>query len=146
MGACRSVLLGLALVAAAVPVSAASTAPPLERASIAEIEAAMAAGRLTSEQLVRFYLDRIARLDRAGPGLHAVIAVNPDALAQARTLDAERRAGRVRGPLHGVPILLKDNIETADRMATTAGSLALAANVTGHDAAPGGAAAGGRAR
>ena len=138
VSACRSVLLGMTLLAAAAPASgapASGATPPLERASIAEIDAAMAAGRLTSEQLVRFYLDRIARLDRGGPGLHAVIAVNPDALAKARALDAERRAGHVRGPLHGVPILLKDNIETADRMATTAGSLALAANVTGHDAA-----------
>ena len=123
--------LGAGLLLAASPASA---APPLERASIADLDAAMASGQLSSEQLVRFYLDRIARLDRAGPGLHAVIAINPDAIAQARALDAERRAGHVRGPLHGVPILLKDNIETADRMATTAGSLALAANVTGHDA------------
>ena len=112
----------------------ATPTPPLEHASIADIDIAMANGSLTSEQLVRFYLTRIARLDRAGPGLHAVIARNPDAIAQARALDAERRAGHVRGPLHGVPILLKDNIETADRMATTAGSMALAANVTGHDA------------
>ena len=115
--------------------SCATPVPPLERASISDVDAAMAAGQLTSEQLVRFYLDRIARLDRAGPRLRAVISVNPDAIAEARALDAERRAGHVRGPLHGVPILLKDNIETADRMPTTAGSLALAANVTGHDAA-----------
>ena len=64
-------------------------------------------------------------MDRKGPTLRSVIALNPDALAQARALDAERKAGRVRGPLHGVPILIKDNIETADPMPTTAGSLAL---------------------
>ena len=117
------------------PSLAAGAPPPLERASIADLDAAMARGELTSEQLVRFYLDRIARLDRSGPSLHAVIALNPDALAQARALDGERRGGHVRGPLHGVPILVKDNIETADRnVATTAGSLALIANVTGRDA------------
>ena len=126
--------LGLVSVAASRVEAASPPSTGLERASIAEIDAAMAGGRLTSEQLTRFYLDRIARLDRAGPGLHAVLALNPDALAQARALDAERRAGHVRGPLHGVPILIKDNIETADKMATTAGSLALAQNVTGRDA------------
>ena len=127
----------LAVLAAATLLAApswAAPAPPLERASIADIAAAMANGSLTSEQLVRFYLDRISRLDGAGPGLHAVIALNPDAIAEARALDDERRSGHVRGPLHGVPVLLKDNIETADRMATTAGSLALAGNVTGRDA------------
>ena len=126
-----SLAAALACVGGADPAFA---APAPDRASIAELEAAMTAGQLSSEQLVRFYLDRIARLDRAGPGLHAVLALNPDALAQARALDAERRAGHVRGPLHGVPILIKDNIETADRMATTAGSLALAQNFAGRDA------------
>ena len=134
--AARALLAAWLSAVAALQGAPSSAAPmaPLERASIADIEAAMTGGQLTSEQLVRFYLDRIARLDRVGPGLHAVIAVNPDVIAQARELDAERRAGHVRGPLHGVPILLKDNIETADRMATTAGSLALVANFTGHDA------------
>ena len=109
--------------------------PPLDRASIAELEVLMGSGQLTAEALTRFYLDRIARLDRSGPSLHAVIALNPDALAQARALDKDRRAGRLRGPLHGVPILVKDNIETADRdVPTTAGSLALIDNVTGRDA------------
>ncbi|WP_174300952.1 amidase [Caulobacter sp. S45] len=131
----RPGLAGLAAGLLVAAHSANAAPPPLERASIAEIDAAMADGRLTAEQLVRFYLDRIARLDRGGPGLHAVISLNPEALLQARALDAERRSGHVRGPLHGVPILLKDNIETADRTPTTAGSLALAANVTGHDAA-----------
>ncbi len=106
---------------------------PLERASIAELQQAMATGRLSAEQLTRFYLDRIARMDRAGPSLHAIIALNPNALADARALDAERKRKGPRGPLHGVPILIKDNIETADPMATTAGSLALAANRTGRD-------------
>jgi amidase len=103
-------------------------------ASAAEQQAAMAEGRLTSEALVRASLARIAQMDRAGPKLNAVLALNPHALADARRLDAERKAGRVRGPLHGVPILIKDNIESADGTATTAGSLALAANLTGRDA------------
>lgn len=102
--------------------------------SISELQAEMAAGRMTSERITRAYLARIEAIDRRGPALHSVIAVNPDAIAQARTLDAERKAGRVRGPLHGVPILLKDNIESADPMATTAGSLALSDNITGRDA------------
>ena len=100
----------------------------------AEQQAAMQAGTLTSEALVRDYLARIAALDKAGPRLNAIIAINPHALADARKLDAERKAGHVRGPLHGIPILLKDNIESDDGTATTAGSLALKDNVTGRDA------------
>ncbi len=103
---------------------------PIEEASIADLAAALAAGRATSVQLVEAYLERIAALDRAGPELRAVIETNPDAIEIAAALDRERAAGRARGPLHGIPILLKDNIETADRMRTTAGSLAL------HDARP----------
>jgi len=118
---------------AAAPPAAARTAV-VEEQSIEQVQAAMTAGRATSVELTRAYLSRIAALDRRGPTLRSVIALNPDALAQAKALDAERRAGRVRGPLHGVPVLIKDNVETADRIATTAGSLALAANVSGRDA------------
>ncbi|HEY2752769.1 amidase [Phenylobacterium sp.] len=103
-------------------------------ASGAEQQEAMAAGTLTSEALVRDYLARISALDRGGPKLNSVIALNPHALADARKLDAERKAGHVRGPLHGIPVLLKDNIEADDGVATTAGSLALKDNVTGRDA------------
>ena len=103
-------------------------------ASAGQQQAAMTDGRATSEQLVAAYLERIERIDRSGPKLNAVIAVNRHALADARRLDAERKAGKVRGPLHGVPILLKDNIESADGTATTAGSLALAANVPQREA------------
>ena len=118
-----------------------SCAPPstpagynVEEKSIAELQDDMTSGTVTSEQLVQAYIDRINRIDRTGPSLNSVITLNPDALAQARSLDAERRTGNVRGPLHGVPILVKDNIETADNMATTAGSLALADNITHRDA------------
>lgn len=107
---------------------------PVIEKSIAELQADMTVGRTTSEAITRAYRARIARLDHAGPNIRSVLQLNPDAVAAARALDAERRAGRVRGPLHGVPILIKDNIETSDPMATTAGSLALSGNVTGRDA------------
>lgn len=94
----------------------------------------MASGRTTSAALVRFYLARIQALDRQGPSLHAIIAVNPDALAAAQALDEKRRSGARPGLLYGVPVLIKDNIETEDRMPTTAGSYALANNFAVHDA------------
>ncbi len=97
----------------------------LEEITIAELGAMMASGELSAERLTRQYLDRIDALDRRGPSLRSIIEVNPDALRIARARDAERRSGRVRGPLHGIPIVLKDNIDTRDRMLTTAGSLAL---------------------
>ncbi len=103
-------------------------------ASIARLAADMAAGTVTSAALVEAYRARIEAIDRAGPGLRSVICLNPKAFDEARAMDAERRAGRVRGPLHGVPLLIKDNIETGDGTATTAGSLALKDNVTGRDA------------
>jgi len=128
----RPVLLA-ALLAAAMPAPVLAKTQVEER-SIADLQAAMTAGRESSAAITRAYLDRIARMDRKGPTLRSVIAINPDALAQARALDAERKAGRVRGPLHGVPILIKDNVETADAMPTTAGSLALKDNLTRRDA------------
>ncbi|MGB4977103.1 MAG: amidase family protein, partial [Anaerolineae bacterium] len=93
--------------------------------TIQELQARMAAGTLTSRGLVEMYLARIAAIDRQGPTLNAIIEINPDALAIAAALDAERRQSGARGPLHGIPILLKDNIDTGDQMQTTAGSLAL---------------------
>lgn len=106
----------------------------VEEATIADLQAQLAAGRLTSVQLTEAYLARIAALDRAGPRLNSIIELNPDALALAAERDAERRAGRVRGPLHGIPVLVKDNIDTADRMQTTAGSLALVGQKVPRDA------------
>ncbi|HXQ31060.1 MAG TPA: amidase [Steroidobacteraceae bacterium] len=94
--------------------------------SLGELQAALTSGEITSASLTLGYFARIERLDRRGPALRAVLAQNPDALTAARALDAERRAGRSRGPLHGIPLLLKDNIESNDPLATTAGSLALA--------------------
>ena len=97
--------------------------------SIAQLRDAQTQRQVTSLALVEAYLARIDQLDRRGPALRSVIATNPSARDQARALDAERAAGKLRGPLHGIPILVKDNIETADPMPTTAGSLALADNV-----------------
>ncbi len=129
----RSTLFALALTLSACA-PAAGPRYEVEEKSIAELQADMTAGVVTSEQLVEAYLARIARIDEAGPGLNSVLSLNPNAVADARALDQERAQGRVRGPLHGVPILIKDNIETADPLATTAGSLALADNLTHRDA------------
>ena len=97
----------------------------LDEATIADLQKRMASGEDSARSLTEKYLARIEAIDRQGPALRAVLEINPDALAIAERLDAERKAGKVRGPLHGIPILLKDNIGTADRMKTTAGSLAL---------------------
>ena len=97
----------------------------LDEITIGALQEAMAEGKYTARSVVELYLRRIDALDRAGPVLRSVLELNPDALSNAATLDAERRAGKVRGPLHGIPVLLKDVIDTADRMHTTAGSLAL---------------------
>jgi len=102
--------------------------------SLADLAAAMAAGHTSAARLVALYTKRIERLDRAGPRLASVIELNPDAPAIAKALDAERRRKGPRGPLHGMPILVKDNIDTADRMLTTAGSLALADTRPAEDA------------
>src|SRR5512140_3890802 len=101
----------------------------LEETTVAELQNAMAAGRMTARSITQQYLDRIDDLDRKGPTLRHVIETNPDALATADALDRERKSGRVRGPLHGIPILIKDNIDTADKMTTTAGSYALAGSI-----------------
>jgi amidase len=99
--------------------------PPIEEATVAELRAAMDAGRVSAVGLVEHYLARIEALDRNGPTLRAVIEVNPDARSLAQALDAGRQAQGARGSLHGIPVLLKDNIDTGDQMLTTAGSLAL---------------------
>jgi amidase len=121
---------------------AAQTEPPriarmavqVEEKSIPELAAMLKSGALSSEELVRAYIDRIEALDRKGPMLNSVIAVMPGAIEEARLRDAERKAGKLRGPLHGIPILVKDNIEAKGPVPTTAGSTALLANVTDRDA------------
>jgi amidase len=106
----------------------------LEEATIADLGRRMADGERTSREITELYLDRFEAVDRQGPTLRSVIETNPDALGIAEELDRERAAGNVRGPLHGVPILLKDNIATADRNTTTAGSLALEGSIPPRDA------------
>lgn len=106
----------------------------LEEATIEQLQSAMKSGQFTARSLVEKYLKRIDEVDRRGPAINSVIEVNPDALAIAGELDKERKAGRVRSPLHGIPILIKDNIDTADRMMTTAGSLALVGSRPSRDA------------
>ena len=113
------------------------TAPasyPVEEKSIGDLGAAMASGEASSAAITQAYIDRIAALDDRGPQLNAVIALLPGAMAEARLRDAERAAGRVRGPMHGIPVIVKDNIETTGPVPTTAGSFALENNVTHRDA------------
>jgi amidase len=105
----------------------------VEEATIAELQAGMHAGKFTARSLLEKYLARIEEVDKRGPAINAVIEVNPDARAIADALDQERQATGARGPLHGIPILIKDNIDTADRMTTTAGSLALAGSIPPRD-------------
>jgi len=97
----------------------------LDEITVADLQAGMVSGKHTAQSLVEKYFSRIQALDKSGPGVNSVIELNPDASSIAADLDRERRAGKVRGPLHGIPVLIKDNIDTADQMQTTAGSLAL---------------------
>ena len=103
---------------------------PVEQ-SMAALQSALSSGSVTSEALTALYLERIARFDHHGPEYRSVLALNPNAIAMARALDGERKARKLRGPLHGIPIILKDNIETSDPIATTAGSYALARSKRG---------------
>jgi amidase len=112
----------------------ASSAVLVEELTIGELGEGLSSGRFTSSLLVQSYLDRIEALDHRGPMLHAMIETNPEAIELANALDAERRAGKVRGPLHGIPIIVKDNIGTADKMHTSAGSFALATSIAPADA------------
>src|SRR5437773_1316321 len=119
VGACAVALVS------AQPQPVSTPAFDLEEATVGELQTRMQTGEDTSRTLVDKYLARIQAVDRLGPGLRSVLEINPDAQTIADSLDAERKSGRVRGPLHGIPILIKDNVATHDRMMTTAGSLAL---------------------
>ncbi len=135
VGASTAMAIGAALPRLAGGSTDGSSAPAaIEERTIADLSGGMQSGADTARSLVQQYLDRIAAHDRIGPALHYVIETNPDALAIADARDADRRAGRLRGPLHGIPVLVKDNIDTADRMTTTAGSLALEGSIAAHDA------------
>ncbi|MGO4818893.1 amidase [Flavobacterium sp. W22_SRS_FP1] len=106
----------------------------LNEETISSLREKLSSGTYSSEQLVRMYLDRIESVDKNGHKLNAVIEINSDAIALAKAMDLEMKSGKSRGPLHGIPILIKDNIDTGDKMQTTAGSLALAGNVASSDA------------
>lgn len=127
----RRIVLGVLLMTGIVPLS---LAREWHNETLPEIVAGLESGEVTSVQLVQQYLVRIEQLDRSGPMLNAVLSVNPQALQDAKRMDALRTQGKVKGALHGVPILLKDNIESKDPLPTTAGSLALKDNQTGRDA------------
>jgi amidase len=106
----------------------------LDESSITELQQGLQSGKYTSKSLVEKYTDRINDVDKKGPTLRSVIELNPDAESIAAALDRERKERGARGPLHGIPMLLKDNIDTADRMMTTAGSLALVGSKPAQDA------------
>lgn len=106
----------------------------LEETTIAQLQKKMQQGTATSVSITKAYLERIQKMDKQGPHLNTIIEINPDALIIAEGLDKERRQKRIRGPLHGIPVLVKDNINTGDKMMTTAGSLALAGNIVKEDA------------
>ncbi|WP_159469472.1 amidase [Dyadobacter sp. 3J3] len=106
----------------------------LNELTIDDLKNMMETGKESSQSLVKLYLEHIAEIDKKGPGINAIIEINPDAQKIAAELDKERAAGKIRGPLHGIPVLLKDNIDTADKMQTTAGSIALEGNIAKTDA------------
>ena len=107
---------------------------PINEITIFELQKKMKEGEYSSRKITELYLNRIKTIDQSGPLLNSVIEINPDALDIADKMDQERKAGKLRGPLHGIPILIKDNINTGDQMMTTAGSLALKGNVVTKDA------------
>ena len=105
----------------------------MDELSIADLGKMLDKGEVNSRKLVETYLDRIDSIDRNSPGLNSIIELNPEALSIADTLDIERTAIGTRSPLHGIPVILKDNIDTADQMSTTAGSLALEGHIAKQD-------------
>ncbi len=107
---------------------------PLNEATIDELQEKMKNGEYTSKAITELYLKRIEQIDRKGPALNAVIEINPDAISIADDMDKERKAGKLRGQLHGIPVLIKDNIDTGDKMMTTAGSLAMETHTAYKDA------------
>ncbi len=128
------ILVGSLVLAACSKESPPAAETDFEETTIATLQDWMAGGELSSEQLVTWYLQRIEAIDANGPTLNAVLELNPDALSIARALDAERESSGARGPMHGIPVILKANIDTADAMQTTAGSLALEGHRAPEDA------------
>ena len=106
----------------------------LDEMTVSQLQEKMEKGTYTSAQITQLYLDRIEAIDKNGPKLNSIIEVNPDALSIAKVMDQERKAGKIRGPLHGIPVVIKDNIDTQDKMMTTAGSIALVGHIAKKDA------------
>lgn len=106
----------------------------LNEVTIDQLQQMMKEGKLTSKSITQLYLKRIDAIDKKGPAINSVIEINPDALKIAEEMDKERKAGKLRGPMHGIPVLIKDNIDTADKMMTTAGATALIGNIASEDA------------
>ncbi len=106
----------------------------LDEETISSLQDKLASGKYTSEQLVDLYLKRIEEIDKNGAKLNSIIEINPEAISIAKQMDSERKEGKVRGPLHGIPVVIKDNIDTADKMQTTAGALAMNGNIASKDA------------
>src|SRR5436305_1288765 len=127
LSAVRSLILASLLMPTLMAAHTANPAIPTQHneATVAQLQAEMASGQLTSEQLANEYIDRVNALDQNGPGVNAVIEINPDAMAMADDADKLRKQHKILGPLHGIPVLLKDNIDTGDKMQTSAGSFAL---------------------
>jgi amidase len=139
LGGALTLSTPLTTLVAAEDISTGSAAPPpqpfeFDELTIAELQQDMKSGKLSARTIARKYLERIDNIDKRGPALNSVIEMNPDAMNIAEALDRERKERGARGPLHGIPILIKDNIDTADRMMTTAGSLALFGSTPGQDA------------
>ena len=106
----------------------------LNEVTIDELQQKMKDGKLTSKAITQMYLKRIEAIDKKGPAINSIIEINPDAVKIAEEMDRERKAGKLRGPMHGIPVLIKDNIDTADKMMTTAGAAALIGNIASEDA------------
>jgi len=134
LNGCMKRLTGIALLSMVMSAATAAPETRLEYLSVDEINQRMDRGQLTSVTLVQHLLQRIEQLDKNGPTINAVIELNPDALAMAQAMDRERKGGYIRGPLHGIPVLLKDNIDTSDQMQTSAGSLAMVGQPAAQDA------------
>lgn len=135
LGACASTsVTGMEPQEGSMPGTASAETFQLNEMTIQELQRKMQSGEMSSRAITQLYLNRIKAVDKSGPNVNSVIEVNPDALEIAEAMDRERKAGKVRGPLHGIPVMVKDNIDTHDKMSTTAGALALAGNKASKDA------------
>ncbi|WP_181307643.1 amidase [Rufibacter sp. XAAS-G3-1] len=134
LGACATSVTSNTAQEGTAAAEAAPTDFQLNEATIQDLQRKMQSGELTSKAITQLYLNRIKSVDKSGPKTNSVLEVNPDAIQIAEAMDKERKAGKVRGPLHGIPVMVKDNVDTHDKMSTSAGALALANNKAAKDA------------